>query len=77
MKCTRRNHGATCKAQVALAALKGVTPPAELAERFRVHPTQIAGCSTIRRDRTGHLTARRQTRGTATTGLDGSWPRSQ
>ena len=41
MKRTRRNHGATVKAQVALAAVKGDKTRAELAEQFRVHPTQI------------------------------------
>ena len=41
MKRTRRNHGATFKAQVALAAVKGDKRLAELAEQFRVHPTQI------------------------------------
>ena len=41
MKRRRRNHGATFKAQVALAAVKGDKTPAELAEQFRVHPTQI------------------------------------
>ena len=41
MKRTRRNHGATFKAQVALAAVKGDNTLAELAEQFRVHPTQI------------------------------------
>ena len=41
MKKTRRNHGATFKAQVALAAVKGGKPLAELAEQFSVHPTQI------------------------------------
>jgi transposase InsO family protein len=34
MKRTRRNHGATFKAQVALAAVKGDKTLAELAERF-------------------------------------------
>lgn len=41
MKRTRRNHGATFKAQVAMAAVKGDQTLAELAEQFRVHPTQI------------------------------------
>jgi transposase len=41
MKRTRRNHGATFKAQVALAAVKGDKTLAELAEQFSVHPTQI------------------------------------
>ncbi len=41
MKSTRRHHGATFKAQVALAAVKGDKTLAELAEQFRAHPTQI------------------------------------
>ncbi|HNP84098.1 MAG TPA: IS3 family transposase [Nitrospira sp.] len=41
MKRTRRNHRATFKAQVALAAVKGDKTLAELAEHFQVHPTQI------------------------------------
>ena len=41
MKRTRRNHGATFKAQVALAAVKGDKTLTELAEHFGVHPTQI------------------------------------
>ena len=41
MKRTRRNPGATVKAQVALAAVKGDKTLAELAEQFQVHPTQI------------------------------------
>ncbi len=41
MKRTRRNHGATFKAQVALAAVKGDKTVAELGEQFRVHPTPI------------------------------------
>lgn len=42
MKRTRRNHGASFKAQVAVAAVKGDKTLAELAEQFSVHPTQIA-----------------------------------
>ncbi len=41
MNRTRRNHGATFKAQVALAAIKGDKTLTELAEPFSVHPTQI------------------------------------
>ena len=41
MKRTRRNHGASFKAQVAVAAVKGDKTLAELAEQFSVHPTQI------------------------------------
>ena len=41
MKRTRRNHGATVKAQDALAAVKGDKTLAELAEHFSVYPTQI------------------------------------
>ena len=41
MKRTRRNHGATFKAQVAVAAVKGDKTLAEIAEQFHVHPTQI------------------------------------
>ena len=41
MKRTRRNHGATFKAQVALAAVNGDKTLAELAEHCSVHPTQI------------------------------------
>ena len=41
MKRTRRNHGATFKAQVALAAVKGDKTLGELAEQFHVHPTQF------------------------------------
>ena len=41
MKRTRRNYGATFKAQVALAAVKGDKTLAELAEHFHIHPTQI------------------------------------
>ena len=37
----RRNHGATFKAQVALAAIKGDKTLAELGEQDSVHPTQI------------------------------------
>ena len=41
MKSTRRNHGATFQAQVAVAAVKGDKTLAEIAEQFHVHPTQI------------------------------------
>lgn len=41
MKRTRRNHGATFQAQVALAVVKGDKMLAELTEQFSVHTTQI------------------------------------
>ena len=37
----RRNHTATFKAKVALAAVKGEKTLAELAEHFDLHPNQI------------------------------------
>ena len=41
MKRPRRNHSATFKAKVALAAFKGDKSLVELAEQFKVHPNQI------------------------------------
>ncbi len=41
MKRPRRNHSATFKAKVALAAVKGDRTLVELAEQFKVHPNQI------------------------------------
>src|SRR5437016_12392867 len=41
MKRPRRNHSATFKAKVALAAIKGDKTMVELAEQFKVHPNQI------------------------------------
>ena len=41
-KRPRRNHGAVFKAKVALEAIKGDQTLVELAERFQVHPNQIA-----------------------------------
>ena len=42
MKLSRRNHTATFKAKVAIAAIKGDQTIAELARRFDVHPNSIA-----------------------------------
>ena len=41
-KRPRRNHGSAFKAKVALEAIKGEQTLVELAERFEVHPNQIA-----------------------------------
>ena len=41
-KRPRRNHGAVFKAKVALEAIKGEQTLVELAERFQIHPNQIA-----------------------------------
>ncbi len=41
MKSKRRNHSATFKSKVALAAIKGDKTTAELIKQFQVHSTQI------------------------------------
>ena len=41
MKRPRRNHAATFKAKVALAALRGDKTLAESAQQYDVHPNQI------------------------------------
>jgi transposase-like protein len=37
----RRNHSATFKAKVAIAAIKGERTIAQIAEQFDVHPNQV------------------------------------
>lgn len=41
MKGKRRNHGASFKAKVALAAIKGDKTLAELSSQYQVHQSQI------------------------------------
>jgi len=41
MRRPRRNHSATFKAKLAVAAVKGDQTLAQLAQRFDVHPNQI------------------------------------
>lgn len=41
MKRSRRNHSATFKAKVAVAAIKGDRTLVELSEQFKVHANQI------------------------------------
>lgn len=49
----RRNHSPEFKAKVALAAVKGGKPLAELAEQFDVHPNQITQWKTQLLERAG------------------------
>jgi len=42
MKRKRRNHSASFKAKVALAAIRGDKTLVELAEQYDVHPNQIS-----------------------------------
>lgn len=51
----RRNHSATFKAQVAVAALKGDKTLAELAQQFDVHPNQIADWKSQLMERAAHV----------------------
>jgi transposase len=42
MRRPRRKHSATFKAKVALEAVRGELPLAELVEKYALHATQIA-----------------------------------
>lgn len=52
---TRRNHSATFKAQVALAALKSDKTLAELAQQYDVHPNQITDWKRQLTERAGQV----------------------
>lgn len=63
MKRTRRNHGATRNARVALAAVKGDTTLVELVEQFSVHPPSAPkGNSSCRSERRTPLAGRNRHR---------------
>ncbi len=49
----RRNHTPVFKSKVALAAIKGDKPIAELAQQFDVHPNQITKWKTQLLERAG------------------------
>jgi len=55
MKRNRRNHSASFKAKVALAAVRGDKTMAELAEQFDVHPNQIQDWRRKLLDQAGQL----------------------
>ena len=55
MKRPRRNHAATFKAKVALAALRGDKTLAELAQQYDVHPNQIVQWKTQLQERATDL----------------------
>ena len=51
----RRNHAPACKAQVALAAIKGDKTLAELAQQHDIHPNQITDWQTQRLERAAQV----------------------
>jgi transposase-like protein len=55
MKRPRRNHAATFKAKVAIAALRGDKTLAELAQQYDVHPNQIVQWKTQLQERATDL----------------------
>jgi transposase-like protein len=57
MKRPRRNHSATFKAKVALAAIRGDRTLVELAEQFKVHPNQIGQWRAELLERAGEIFA--------------------
>ena len=57
MKRPRRNHSATFKAKVALAAIRGDRTLVEIAEQFDVHPNQIGQWRAELLERAGEIFA--------------------
>ena len=55
MKRPRRNHAATFKAKVAIAALRGDKTLAELAQQYDLHPNQIVQWKTQLQERATDL----------------------